>query len=559
MQKNNKLAILSIFLLFCSLSANSQSTGTRPITVEDIWGKYTFRAKSVQGFNFLKDGKHYTTFNGTNISKYLLSTGEKTGVIFDTSMIKESPMPINTFEGFDFSEDENKILLSAGTEQIYRRSTKGFFYIWDREKKSLRQLFQGTQSNPDFNSQATHVAFTSGNNLYINDLANDNVKQITTDGKWNYILNGMCDWVYEEEFAFTKAFQWSPDGTKIAFLRFDESDVKEYTLEQYTNEAYPHKQSFKYPKVGEKNAIVSVFIYDLKTDKLIPVKLGTDPAVTEFYIPRIIWTNDNQLCITKMNRHQNELDLLLADSNTGNVKTLLHETSKYYIDIHDHLTFLKDNKHFLWTSEKDGYNHLYLYDMNGKIVRQLTQGNYEITKFYGIDQKKGNIYYQTNEMSPLERYVFQVDLKGNNKRSLAGTRGLNDVQFSTTYDYYVLNHSSINSPASFAVYETKTNELVRNLEENKSLKETQKAFGVVPIEFFKFATTEGTELNGWIMKPANMDSTKKHPLFMTQYRQSASHRQLERSRLLVVPNVGAKRICSCLHRPTGNRSKGTRV
>ena len=273
---------------------------------------------------------------------------------------------------------KGNFLIKTETESIYRRSTRANFYVWDKNNKTLTTVEKtGKQRYTSFSDDATKVAFVRKNNIYIKNLVNGEITQITPDGKFNSIINGSADWVYEEEFSIAKAFEWSPDGNKIAFLRFDESEVKEFTMTLYNRDLYPEYKTFKYPKVGEKNAIVSVHIFDIRTGKTTEVKTGSEP---DMYFPRIKWTLDaNKLCIFKMNRHQNELELLLADATSGKTSVMLKEMNKYYIDITDDMTFLEDGKCFIWTSEKDGFNHIYMYELDGKLKRQLTKGNFDVT------------------------------------------------------------------------------------------------------------------------------------------------------------------------------------
>ena len=510
MSKQSILLVLSFLL-----GMTFQLTAQKAISVEDIWQDYIFYGKSVPGFNFQNDGKHYTRKEGNTVKQYDLLTGTFTKVIFDAAAIKDQALFSGKFGGYRFSNNEEKILLKTETEAIYRHSTRAKFFVWDRKSESLTDV-AGEQKirYTSFSEQADKVAYVSGNNLYFKDLNSGKVSQITTDGKFNHIINGGTDWVYEEEFAMSKAFEWSPDGNKIAFMRFDESKVKEFSMTMYHDDAYPAYSKFKYPKVGEDNAVVTIHIYNLKTRKITKVATGDQP---EMYFPRIKWMQDaNSLCVFRMNRHQNDLELLKVNAETGQTELLLREQNKYYIDIHDNLTFLEDGKHFIWTSEQDGYNHIYLYDMNGKIKKQITKGNFDVTNFYGYDAKRKMLYYQAAEDSPLERAVYTISLKGKKKRKLTTQKGTNNVQFSSTYDYYVNTHSDVNTPNSYTVYTLKGKE-VRVIEDNASVKQLQKDYQVSPVEFFSFKTSEAVDLNAYMIKPTNFDANKKYPVFMYVY------------------------------------------
>ena len=494
------LLVQTLFFTFYT-----EGVAQKAITLEDIWQKYTYRTKGVSGFNFLKDGKHYATSEGKNIIKNDLTTGKAVGKIYEGK---------DSFDDYTFSDDESKILLSKDLESIYRRSSKGSYQVWDG--KALKPLYAtAKQINPTFNSLNTQVAFTSDNNLYVNDLQNNKIIQVTKDGAKNSIINGLCDWVYEEEFSFTRAYEWSPDGMKIAFLRFDESAVPEYTMQTYDNTMYPHNVTFKYPKVGEKNSVVTVWIYDVKKGTLKQVQTGAAE-----YFPRLKWTPDNRLVVFKMNRLQNELELLLTDSQTGKTTSLLKETNKYFVDLelNDDIAFLKDGS-FIKSSETDGYNHIYLYDKTGKIIRQLTKGNWDVRKIYGLDEANGEVFYQGSKIAPMQKEIYFVKLDGSKDHALGGKdgeMGVNDAQFSSNFSYFVMNHSTANTAATYTVYDNQGVK-IRTIEDNKGVESLQKDYNTQPIEFFKFSTSENVELNGWMIKPTGFDPAKKYPVFMTQY------------------------------------------
>lgn len=512
MIKHFSTLLIVLFIVGTAISQPA-TADTKTITLEDIWQNYTFYANSVPGFNFQNDGRHYTRLERNAIRQYDLTTGEPTKVIFDAAEIEDNEAFPGRFSGYDFSADESKIMIETASEAIYRHSYKANFFVWDGEK--LSELFdKGKQMYASFDEKAEKVTFVHDNNLYYKDLKSGKITQITEDGQYNHIINGALDWVYEEEFSFDRGFDWSPDGQKIAFYRFDESHVKEFNMNIYSGALYPEQVTFKYPKVGERNSIVTIHIYDLKTGKTVKVDTGTEK---DQYIPRIKWTQDaNQLCVFRMNRHQNELELLLADAETGTTSLLLKETNKYYVDIHDNLTFLKDGKHFIWTSEMDGWNHVYLYDMKGKLKNQITKGDWEVTNLYGIDEKNDLIYYQAAEDSPLERQVYSMDLNGKNKKKLTPKKGRNSAQFSSTFDYFVNNHSTINTPPTYTVHGRKGKAL-RTIVDNEQVADLQKVYGTSSVDFFDFKTSEDVKLNGWMIKPPNFDENKKYPVFMYLY------------------------------------------
>jgi dipeptidyl-peptidase-4 len=515
-----KTLLLANLLVWATLTEGVAQT-TKTLTVDDIWGRSKFRTESSPGFNFLKDGKHYAMFEKGYILRMDFTTGQPNGAIFEPSMVKNNPS--FRFDNYSFSDDEQKILFETESENIYRHSSKCMYYVWDG--KNLESLYPtAKQSNPKFNPQGDKVAFTSNNNLFVKDLSNGKITQITKDGAKNSIINGLCDWVYEEEFGFTRAYEWSPDGSKIAFLRFDESNVKEFTMQLYHDEAYPQNETFKYPKVGEKNSVVTVWLYEVGDRKAKQIEVQSE------YFPRLQWTPDNQLCVFKLNRHQNELTLLLVNAKRD-TSVLYKEKNKAYLEIEDNtLTFLPHNQGFIWLSEQTGWRHLFHIDMKGNIVKELTKGNYDVTELLGFDAKRQIVYYQAAKNSALTRQVYGLNLLNGEEKVICGERGSNVVQFNPTFDYYVHISSTINKPAVAAVFDLHENRKLRTLYENKVLQKQQEEYSVSEIEFFSFKTTEGVELNGWMIKPKNFEPTKKYPVFMTQYSGPGSQQVLDRWR-----------------------------
>lgn len=512
------LAVLSLFVF--SITINAQSK----ITVEDIYASGKFSEKSVSTFNFMKDGKHYSRLENNKIVKFDLTTGEPIGTIFNPDNIPENTNFNGQIDSYTFSSDESKILITSETEKIYRHSTRAKTFVWDLRSKNLLPVFTEAKVRlATFNPAADKVAFVVANNIYYKNFRTGETKIITEDGKWNEIINGATDWVYEEEFGFDQGFEWSPDGKRIAFYRFDESAVKEFTMTNYRDEMYPEYVTFKYPKVGEDNAKVTIHFYDLESENTRMVIMANPME----YVPRIKWTQDPEvLCVFNMNRHQNKLELILADAKSGNTSVLLTEESKWYIDIHDNLTFLKNGKQFLWTSERDGWNHIYLYKMNGALDRQLTKGEWEVTSFYGMDEEKGLAYYQAAKESPLQREIYMTGLKGRTNK-MSTQSGWNQAQFSSTFDYFVLDYSTHNIPPVYTVFERKGNE-VRVIENNAQVQKVQKSVEALPVEFFSFKTEDNVSLNGYMIKPANFDENKKHPVFMYQYSGPGSQQVVDR-------------------------------
>ncbi len=506
-----------ITLCFLFLLSTPVFAQNKAITVADIWQNYEFYEDGVSGFNFLEDGQTFARLEQNKVIRYDLKSGNRTGVLVDGTELAAAGLP-GPLESYTLSEDESKLVLATGTEQLFRRSSQSFFYVYDLKSKALTPVFSAKKHRlATLDPTGKRVAFVVDNNIWIKELANGKMTQVTEDGVTNKIINGASDWVYEEEFSFSRALHWSPDGSYLAYLKFDETKVREFTYTDFHNGMYPEYNTFKYPKVGEENSTVSLHAFSVKSGKTKDLLAVNTSAEDKWhYLPRVQWTNQgDQLTAQRMNRYQNELELLLFDLGNGTQKRLLKETNKYYVDVHDNLTFLQDEQGFIWTSEMDGYNHVYRYDMNGGKPVQLTSGKWEVTDFYGLHD--GRIYFQAAKNSPLRREIYVKSLQGKDlPKPLAAAPGVSSAQFSDTYDYFVLTHSTINSPSTVTVMDGE-GQPVRQIVDNLELAGKLKTYGYQPVEFFDFKTEEGTTLNGYMIKPANMVAGREHPLLMHVY------------------------------------------
>lgn len=508
------LLLISVFAvsLFQSMQAQKQ------ITIDDLWVKYAFMPASAGGFNVMKNGTQYTDLESDgdfqNIVKYDLKNGKKIAVVLKGADVKFNGRSID-ISNYSFSPDESKLLFSVDGESIYRHSAVANYFIYDLKTGKTQELSgAGRQMFATFSPGGNQVAFVRDNNLFIKDLVSGKETQVTTDGKINEIKNGWADWVYEEEFSKPDYFEWNADGSKLAYVRFDETRVKEYTFDTYHNNLYPDKVTFKYPKAGEDNSILSVHIFDLASSATTKVDIGTE---TDIYIPRIHWTSDrNTLSLQRMNRLQNKLELLYANASDGSTKAVLTEESKTYIDVTDDLTFLPNNKGFIWSSEKDNYNHLYHYDANGKLVKQITSGNWDVISFEGYDEKTNTLYYISTERGQINRDLYSIKLDGSAKKRLSTADGSTSAEFSTGLKFYVSTWSDANTPPVYELHSA-DGKLVKVLEDNTALKTKMREYQLSKKEFFTFKNTEGVELNGWMMKPHNFDPSKKYPVYMFAY------------------------------------------
>ncbi len=512
--------LLTALLVSISLIGFAQ----KKIELTDIVAKRTFQQKNSSGFRSMSDGLNYTKKEeGNQIVKYSYKSGEKLEVVFDLSKI-ENP-GFSEFSDYDFSTDESKILFTTKSQSIYRHSFTAEYFIWNQTTKEMAPLSaNGSQQLATLSPDGERVAFVRNNNIFIKSLKFGTESQVTRDGKTNEIINGAPDWVYEEEFGFSKAFEWSPDSKFLAFIKFDETEVPMFNIPMYQGqkpamkeyELYPGNTSYKYPKAGEKNSVVSVRIYDLKAKSSVTAEIGDDK---EQYIPRIRWTADaTDLAIMKVNRLQNQVDIVLANPFTGDTRAFFTEKNKRYIDeaFYDNFIFLPDNRYIVLNSERNGYSHLYLYDRQGFEVKQLTDGKYDVTKFYGFDPVKRLFYYQAAKESPMRREVYFVSLDGKKSGKLSTQIGTNNADFSNGMKYYINYFNNIETP-NLATLCDQTGKLIRTLEDNSTLKTLLKDYQLSKKEFFTFKTSEGVELNGWMLKPVNFDPAKKYPVVMTQY------------------------------------------
>lgn len=506
----NSRKITALLLFFCI-----SVVGQQKLTLEEIWGG-AFRAEGMDELQSLKNTNQYTVLNFDRASRsmqidlYDYATLKKVSTLIDTKNHKELPM----IESYTFNSKENMILLACASEHIFRHSFVADYYLYDISSKQLTKLFDFKVQEPTFSPDGTQIAYAKDNNLFVYNLQTKSSKQITTDGKKNAIINGITDWVYEEEFAFVKAFDWNASSDKIAFIRFDESEVSEFSMDLYNQGLYPTQQVFKYPKAGEKNAVVSLHIYDLKGNNSKQINLGN---YSDFYIPRLKWTNEaNLLSAQVINRHQNNLDLLFVDGTSGTAKVVLNEKDNAYVDITDNLTFLKDNS-FIWTSEKDGFNHIYHYDKSGKLKNQVTKGNWEVTEYYGLDEKNQTIFYQSVENGSINRDIYSIKLNGSGKKRLSAKTGTNSATFSPNFEYYINTFSNATTPAEYSLNSSKTGKEVQSIKKNEILLSKLQKYDLPSKEFFELTTEKGNILNAWMIKPKDFDPNKKYPVLMFQY------------------------------------------
>jgi dipeptidyl-peptidase 4 len=507
---SNKTNLLFLLLL-TSVFAQQK------ITVEAIYTGQ-FQPKEMVKLQSMKNSNQYTVLNIDKTSRSMqidvfdFATLKKVSTLIDT---KNQSKLVGGIDSYTFISDEKMILIANNTNSIYRHSFTADYFLYDLETAALTKILEQVQE-PVFSPDGKKIAYVKENNIYIFDVTSKTNTQITTDGKKNAIINGITDWVYEEEFAFVRAFDWSKDSKKLGFIRFDENQVPEFSMSVFGKDLYPKIETFKYPKAGEKNSIVSLHLYniDSKTTKKVDLSHYSD-----FYIARIEWTNDANILSAKiLNRHQDNLDLLFVDGTTAATKVIFNEKDKSYIDFvdTDNLTFLKDNS-FIWTSEKDGFNHIYHYDKSGKLINQVTKGNWEVTEYYGFDEKTKSVFYQSTENGSINRDVYRISLNGKNKTRLTENLGTNNATFSPNFQYFINSFSTAYQPKIYTLNDSKSGKQIQVIENNETLVAKLKDYNLPQKEFFVLKTEKGNELNAWIMKPKDFDSSKKYPFFMYQY------------------------------------------
>lgn len=508
-----KIFIPLLSYLFVFLTSSAQE-----LTVESIWKKNDFRSAYVSGFRSMNDGIHYTQltdFDGkTAITKHNLTVKNDKGTVLLTPeqlTYHGKPLEINEYE---FNSDETKILIMTNMTSIYRRSYTATHYLLDLKTNKLEALDSdhSPQTLAEYSPDGKKVAYIYKNDIFVKDLQTGKVRKMTLDGKSNKVINGTTDWVYEEEFAITKAYDWSPDSKKIAYLKFNEKKVKEFTMTYYNNELYPEQYTFKYPKAGEENSKVTAHILDVKTGVSKPITLGEYE-----YIPRLTWSNtSNKLILLTLNRHQNQLKYHLFDATQKKpvVSVFYEERSSTYVEIDNNLSILNDDNSLLRTSEADGYNHIYRLHFSGKI-EQITKGTFDVIELYGIDSKNEFIYYSSAENSAISKSIYKINISGDSKTLISAANGYNEAEFTTGMNYFVKTHSDANTPPTTSLYDNSGKE-ISILEDNATLKTKLALSNLSKKEFMTFDLGSFT-LNGWMIKPNNFDPKKKYPVYMTVY------------------------------------------
>lgn len=557
---NKPLFLLILFFVVCSIqSVNAQQK--KQIQFEDILNA-TFNPEGIRQVDWMKDGRFYAaivqTPTGVELRKYDITTGDYEVITSSSALKVEGRQEPIRIQGYKFSADESKILIKTDVEQIWRRSTRENYYVYNRETGETTKLIQSKdkQQYATFSPGGDKVAYVQNNDLYVVDLSSNEITAVTTDGKEDKIINGATDWVYEEELGFAKAFYWSPDGSKIAFYRFNEKRVKEFFYTQW-GDLYPDQVRYKYPKAGMQNSIVKIGVYNLSSNKTTWMDIGDK---TNIYIPRVEWTQSSGvLSISRMNRLQNTRWIMLADASTSESHVIIKQKAHAWIDVSNDLTYLEDGKHVIYTSEESGYNHIYLYDLQGNLIRQITKGNWEVTDYLGFNEENKRIYFMSTQKSPLERHLYSIKLNGEGKKKLTGKPGWYSIDMSGDFEYYIQTWSNPTTPSVYTLHEA-DGEQIRVLEDNSELRKTLASYKMPTKTYMKIPLPQAT-LNAYMLKPADFDSTKKYPVLVYVYggpgsqtvtKQFASGQQAMWNRFLTTKDVI---IFSVDNRGTGGRGR----
>ena len=514
------IKLFSTLFLISAITFTQTSNAQSEITNEQIWASSMYASNGIQSVRSMKDGLHFSLLKKNKIEQYSYENfGEPTAIILDLNDIQFEGKAIKA-QDYNFNKDESKVLIATAVKSIYRRSFTATYYIVDIASKSIHALSKsGLQSLADFSPDGSKVAYVQNNNIFYYNLEDKRTVQVTNDGSANEIINGATDWVYEEEFAITKGFYWSENSKQIAFYRFDESNVKEFIMDYYLGNAYPFIYDFKYPKAGEDNSKLSVWVYDVDKKKSM-MYLKNDQQYE--YFPRMKWTNENALCVLAMNRHQNKLDYLLVEDyltakykgQASSQKIIYTDQSDTYVEVDDNLIFLEKENAFLRTSEKDGFMHIYKVSFDGK-VKAITQGDWDVVELKGVDEEKGLVYYVSAEEGAMYKTLYVIGLNGKKKTKLSVLKGSNDADFSTGMKYYINTYSNANQPTLITLHNAKGKQL-QVLEDNKALTEKLAKMQLPQQAFIKIMGATDS-LNAYIIKPKNFNSNNKYPVYFHIY------------------------------------------
>ena len=527
-----KKILLVLTVLFSPLMSATGMAENGPLSLKSITGG-EFYAHGIYGVNPLADGESYSQLvDGKRIVVSSFKTGEQTGILFDADNTK-GKVKVSRIDGYIMSPNQKNILLRTQTQSIYRHSTTAVYYIYNVQNRTLAPLSDGgPQECPLWSPDGNMVGFVREGNLFLVKLLFDNAEvQITKDGKFNSIINGKADWVYEEEFVTNRSFDFNADATMLAWIRYDESQVPLFSFPMYKgmlpemkeNAEYPGAYEYKYPIAGQPNSKVSVHTFDIKSRATREVKV---PLEAEGYIPRIAFSSDpDKLLILTQNRHQDNLQVWVANPRSTECRCIVTDEVKPYVADKTYTLFKTIKDGFILMSERSGFAHLYQYNLLGTLKREIGKGQDIITDFYGYDEKTGTYYYQAQDGGPLRTGVYKCDAKGK-VTSISTEPGQNSAIFSGNFKQLMLTHHSAATPPTYTLRNDK-GKVLKTLQDNAALKQKIDGMNLAKIEFFQFQTQDGVDLNGIMVKPADFDANKKYPVILFQYSGPGSQQVLD--------------------------------
>ena len=549
------LIVAALFVLVGRGEARAQSTDSTAFTLEAIHAEDTFAPESFRGGRWADEGPVITYIepadsgDATHLMRYNLETGDSTRVVDGTNLYAEDVGRVVPIEDYQFSEEGDKVLIYTDSKQVWRDNTKGFYYVYDPSAQTLTPVADrtdGYQMFAKFNPSATEVAFVRERNLYVVNLATGRETALTTDGSDGRIINGTFDWVYEEEFGVQDGWRWGPDGEHIAFFKLDESDTREFALTDYTTR-YPKYKRFRYPKAGEVNSDIKIGVIDLSAvdssqagppqaiqyfdtqtwdPGLAPSDERTDPHE---YLARMGWTpmidGRHRVWMYRLNRGQNRLDLLYGDPETGTVTSVLREENDTYLDVEDEtLTFLDDGQHFIFLSERSGYNHAYLYRNDGTELGPITDGDWEVTAFHGVDEQSLTAYFTATRDTSTERHLYRAGMSlGPHEAAMPAEKlterpGWHSINLSTDRSYYIDTYSRAGTPPSWTLHEA-DGTTITTLEDNGALTDRLDRLDLPSTTFTTLPAADGTPLNAYTVKPTDFDPDggREYPVLVYVY------------------------------------------
>lgn len=522
-----KKFLFTVIAAITIITTSVSTLSAQHYTLESLVGG-EYSPRSIKAMVSSADGAHFyqTDPRQTAVIKYAYATGQAVDTLFNTGTARNCNF--DTFEGFLVSPDENRVLLYRDREQLYRHSFRANYYYHDVRRNMVRKLSEhpSKQMIPTFSPDGKMAAYVIENNIWLTKFDFDTESQVTKDGEWNKVINGATDWVYEEEFGTTRLMEFSPDNRQLAFVRTDESAVKEFSFQTFNKQLYPDYYQFKYPKAGETNSTVECRVFDIeaRTTRTLNVPLDADG-----YIPRIKFTHDpDQLAVMTLNRDQNRFDMYFTSPRSTVSKLVLREESKYYIDSDwlNSIYFLKDR--FTYVSEKDGYSHIYIYAVSGTLQKQLTTGSYDVTALLAVDEQAETVFYEAADESPLRRNIYKMNINKGQPQKLSPQPGYNSASFSEQGRFFVNRWSDANTPTVVTLYDGNGKQL-RILEDNQSVRDKIASAQLPKREYITVTAADGiTRLNGWILKPHHFDPTRKYPVVMIQYSGPNSQQVLDR-------------------------------